>query len=63
LFNPLAGAFAGWLQPVQGVYMKRHAVNKANSAKQFRRNVSRTKAANLPATMRAEAPMRGGWRL
>lgn len=43
--------------------MKRKAVDKAKSAKQFRRNVSKTKAANVPAAQRASAPMRGGWRL
>lgn len=36
----------------------RHNVNKHKSAKQFRRNVTHTKAANV-----ANAPSRGGWRL
>lgn len=38
--------------------VKRYPVNKGRSAGKFRRNVSRTKAANLQAV-----PMRGGWRL
>lgn len=38
--------------------MKRFKVNKAKSANQFKRNVSRTKAPNMRA-----APMRGGIRL
>lgn len=38
--------------------VKRHAVNKHYSAKQFRNNVSRTKAPNM-----APGPMRGGIRL
>lgn len=38
--------------------MHRYRVNKQSSAKQFRRHVSTTKAANLRG-----APMRGGWRL
>lgn len=36
--------------------MRRYPVNKSKSAKQFRRNVGRTKAANVN-------PMRGGYRL
>jgi len=36
----------------------RHGVNKGHSARKFRKNVGRTKMANL-----AQAPMRGGWRL
>ena len=38
--------------------LARRPVSKSGSARQFRSNVSRTKAANLSAT-----PMRGGWRL
>lgn len=38
--------------------MKRKPVNKSRSAAQFRRNVSRTKAANVQG-----GGMRGGWRL
>lgn len=38
--------------------MKRYGVNKSASASKFRRQVSKTKAANLP-----RMPMRGGWRL
>lgn len=38
--------------------MRRHSVNKRRSAGRFRRNVGRTRAANVIA-----APMRGGWRL
>lgn len=38
--------------------MQRRYVNKGKSARQFRKNVSTTKAANLRG-----APMRGGWRL
>jgi len=38
--------------------MHRQHVNKSKSARQFRRNVQRTKAANL-----TPAPMRGGIRL
>lgn len=38
--------------------MRRAPVSKAVSARKFRKNVSKTKAANLPRT-----PMRGGWRL
>lgn len=38
--------------------MHRRPVNKFKSAKQFKRNVSRTKAPNMKA-----APMRGGIRL
>lgn len=38
--------------------MKRSPVNKAKSAGQFRRNVGKTKRANV-----APAPMRGGIRL
>lgn len=38
--------------------MKRFALNKGKSAQKFRRDVSTTKAANLPRQV-----MRGGWRL
>lgn len=38
--------------------MRRRPVNKRKSSKQFRRNVGRTKAANVKA-----GPMRGGIRL
>lgn len=38
--------------------MHRSHVNKRTSARKFRKQVSRTKAANLPRTI-----MRGGWRL
>lgn len=38
--------------------MRCYPVNKAKSARTFRRNVSRTKAANVKA-----GPMRGGIRL
>jgi len=38
--------------------MKRFAVSKKHSAKQFRGKVGRTKAANLQPQ-----PMRGGWRM
>lgn len=41
-----------------GVFMKRIPVNKHRSAKQFKRNVSKTKSVNMKA-----APMRGGIRL
>lgn len=37
--------------------VKRYDVNKRSSAGHFKRNVSRTKGANIIA------PMRGGWRL
>ena len=37
--------------------VKRFAVSKGASAKQFRSNVGRTKGANVAV------PMRGGWRL
>lgn len=38
--------------------MRRRPVNKKASARQFSRDIRRTKAANI-----AGAPMRGGWRL
>lgn len=38
--------------------MHRHHVNKQRSANQFKRNISKTKAANAKG-----APMRGGIRL
>lgn len=38
--------------------VSRKYVNKRSSAGKFKRNVSRTKGANV-----ARAPMRGGWRL
>lgn len=38
--------------------VRRMAVSKGRSSSQFRRNVGRTKAANLQIN-----PMRGGWRL
>lgn len=38
--------------------MRRFAVNKGSSAGKFRKNIQRTKAANV-----AQGPMRGGWRL
>lgn len=38
--------------------VSRFGVNKSRSARKFRRNVGRTKKANLVG-----APMRGGWRL
>lgn len=41
-----------------GVVMHRMPVNKHRSAKQFKRNVRKTKAPNMKA-----APMRGGIRL
>lgn len=37
--------------------MKRRPVNKSKSAKEFRRNLSHTKAPNIEM-----GPMRGGWR-
>lgn len=37
---------------------KRAPVNKSSSARGFRGDVGRTKAANV-----AKSPMRGGWRL
>lgn len=37
--------------------VRRHRVSKHRSARRFRRNVSRTKAANMVQ------PQRGGWRL
>lgn len=45
-------------------YPKRKPVNKQKSAKQFRKNVSRTKAANVErgGTVH-QGPMRGGIRL
>ena len=36
--------------------MRRHAVHKGHSARKFRRQVGRTKAANM------RGPMRGGFR-
>jgi hypothetical protein len=39
-------------------YSKRFKVNKSRSARKFRRNVGKTKMANMSAM-----PMRGGWRL
>lgn len=38
--------------------LSRHSVHKGRQAKKFRKNVSRTKAANLSVN-----PMRGGWRM
>jgi uncharacterized Fe-S cluster-containing MiaB family protein len=38
--------------------MRRYSVNKGKSAKQFRKQASKTKVANLRSN-----PMRGGWRL
>lgn len=38
--------------------LSRYGVNKGRSASKFRRNVGKTKKANLRIT-----PMRGGWRL
>lgn len=38
--------------------MRRYNVNKSKSARKFRKQVSRTKVANLRSN-----PMRGGWRL
>jgi hypothetical protein len=38
--------------------LSRHGVNKRRSARKFRKQTMRTKAANMPI-----APMRGGWRL
>ncbi|AGT39915.1 hypothetical protein [Marine gokushovirus] len=38
--------------------MRRYNVNKGKSAKKFRKQVSKTKVANLRSN-----PMRGGWRL
>lgn len=38
--------------------LKRGSVSKSRSARKFRRNVGKTKAANLSVM-----PMRGGWRL
>lgn len=40
--------------------MKRSPVNKSNSAKTFRKNVSKTKAANIPTR---RVLMRGGQRM
>lgn len=37
--------------------MRRHNVSKRKSARKFRRNVGRTRMANLVS------PMRGGWRM
>jgi hypothetical protein len=36
----------------------RHKVNKPKSVREFRKNTTKTKAANIQ-----EGPMRGGWRL
>lgn len=43
----------------------RQKVNKAKSAREFRKNVRKTKAANLDGSRGrvGEGPMRGGWRL
>ena len=38
--------------------MYRKAVNKKRSARSFRKNAKRTKAANM-----SKSPQRGGWRL
>lgn len=38
--------------------LSRHSVSKKHSARKFRKQVKRTKAANM-----AINPMRGGWRL
>lgn len=38
--------------------VKRHAVSKGSSARKFRSQAGRTKAANVKPM-----PMRGGWRL
>lgn len=38
--------------------MRRFSVNKKRSARKFKRNISRTKMANMDIR-----PMRGGWRL
>lgn len=38
--------------------MRRHSVNKARSARNFRKATTRTKAVNI-----SPAPQRGGWRL
>lgn len=38
--------------------LKRYGVSKKRSAGKFRKNVKKTKAANLPIS-----PMRGGWRM
>lgn len=38
--------------------MRRSHVNKGNSSRNFKRNISRTKAPNMTG-----APQRGGWRL
>jgi len=38
--------------------LKRSGVSKRKSAVKFRRNIKKTKAANLPIS-----PMRGGWRM
>lgn len=44
--------------------MRRQSVNKAKSASQFRRNVSRTKAINVADNKAVgQGPMRGGIRL
>lgn len=43
---------------LKGVFMRRYSVRKSSSARKFRANVGRTKAANV-----APAPMRGGYRL
>lgn len=44
--------------------MRRRPVNKAKSAKEFRRNVSKTKAANVIDSQSVrQGPMRGGIRL
>lgn len=43
--------------------MHRQKVNKQASAKKFRGQVGRTKAANVCGPQSAAGPMRGGWRL
>lgn len=50
-----AGSSGG---PYKEVIVYRHPVNKHKSAKQFKRNVGKTKSINLRG-----APMRGGIRL
>lgn len=62
--HPLGAGAGGMRGPGDPVVSNRKPVNKAKSAKQFQRNVSHTKAANIhEAGSVAAGPMRGGIRL
>lgn len=56
LFVGVRGGLSAPYPYIQGGIMRRFSVNKSRSSRKFRKQVGRTKAANM------RGPMRGGFR-